>query len=500
MTTLSALTEPPPALRWRSSTLQPRRRTRCNISEVTHWRSAARQKEAEGAPPLPPPHRSVPGTWQREPASHQDSADAPDWRQRAAAAGAAAVLVAQALVLSPLEATAASSPTTAAPQAIEQQRQTLATEAAAEAMPAAPSILDQDPAAVVAGLPPLPTEFPQLPPLALPKYQQITLKNGLRVFLLEDHELPVVRGSLLMRGGTRASPDDKVRRLPHSCWLLLWHVGPAPPTARSPFLCRIATLHACLHHVRASPALVHKPCWPSLASPRAAAFPRHIHTSALLPHPARWVWPRSARLCSDPAAPSSTPARSWTTSWRSWAPASRAARGRRPLALAFNACGRTRRRCCRSLQRRGGPARWHGRPCAGYRLGLHGWQGLACTLCAVTASLHAVRCATCWAARSLLHVSEMQQLLTTCRPAPVQVVRSPAIPQDKLELAKTQAGRARGGSARAATRREEAWEEPCLVCNRLVYFLLLARNVDRPPAAKDAPAAHPCGPLACARG
>jgi zinc protease len=63
---------------------------------------------------------------------------------------------------------------------------------------------------VVARLPPLPTEFPPLPPLALPKYQQVTLKNGLRVFLLEDHELPVVRGSLLMRGGQRASPPDKV--------------------------------------------------------------------------------------------------------------------------------------------------------------------------------------------------------------------------------------------------------------------------------------------------
>lgn len=73
-------------------------------------------------------------------------------------------------------------------------------------MPAAPPLDD-----VVARLPPLPVDFPPLPPLALPKYQQVTLKNGLRVFLLEDHELPVVRGSLLMRGGQRASPDDKVR-------------------------------------------------------------------------------------------------------------------------------------------------------------------------------------------------------------------------------------------------------------------------------------------------
>ena len=33
---------------------------------------------------------------------------------------------------------------------------------------------------------------------------QVTLPNGLRVFLLEDHELPLVKGSLLMRGGQRA--------------------------------------------------------------------------------------------------------------------------------------------------------------------------------------------------------------------------------------------------------------------------------------------------------
>jgi predicted Zn-dependent peptidase len=33
---------------------------------------------------------------------------------------------------------------------------------------------------------------------------QVTLGNGMRVFLLEDHELPLVRGSLLMRGGQRA--------------------------------------------------------------------------------------------------------------------------------------------------------------------------------------------------------------------------------------------------------------------------------------------------------
>ena len=42
---------------------------------------------------------------------------------------------------------------------------------------------------------------------------QVTLANGLRVFLLEDHEVPVVHGTVLMRGGQRASPGDQVGML-----------------------------------------------------------------------------------------------------------------------------------------------------------------------------------------------------------------------------------------------------------------------------------------------
>ena len=49
---------------------------------------------------------------------------------------------------------------------------------------------------------------------------QFALANGLRVFLLEDHELPVVQGSLIMRGGQRASPPDKASLRPLT-WLKL---------------------------------------------------------------------------------------------------------------------------------------------------------------------------------------------------------------------------------------------------------------------------------------
>lgn len=37
------------------------------------------------------------------------------------------------------------------------------------------------------------------------------LPNGLRLFLIEDHEVPLVKGSIAIKGGTRASPPGKVR-------------------------------------------------------------------------------------------------------------------------------------------------------------------------------------------------------------------------------------------------------------------------------------------------
>jgi zinc protease len=46
-------------------------------------------------------------------------------------------------------------------------------------------------------------QFPPLPELKLPLYEQFTLKNGMKVFLMEDHELPLVEGSLLVKTGSR---------------------------------------------------------------------------------------------------------------------------------------------------------------------------------------------------------------------------------------------------------------------------------------------------------
>lgn len=59
-------------------------------------------------------------------------------------------------------------------------------------------------------LPPLPTSFPLLPDIIVQAPQEVKLDNGLRVFLLEDHEVPLVKATLLIKGGARASPADKV--------------------------------------------------------------------------------------------------------------------------------------------------------------------------------------------------------------------------------------------------------------------------------------------------
>ncbi len=58
-----------------------------------------------------------------------------------------------------------------------------------------------------------PWEKIPIPPLHDFKPEQpkkIVLKNGLTIFLQEDHELPFVNGSILIRGGSRDEPADKV--------------------------------------------------------------------------------------------------------------------------------------------------------------------------------------------------------------------------------------------------------------------------------------------------
>ena len=53
-------------------------------------------------------------------------------------------------------------------------------------------------------------EFPTLRDIEIPAYERYELPNGLVVYLLEDHELPLVSGSATFRTGSRLEPTDQV--------------------------------------------------------------------------------------------------------------------------------------------------------------------------------------------------------------------------------------------------------------------------------------------------
>ncbi|HYW20176.1 MAG TPA: pitrilysin family protein [Nodularia sp. (in: cyanobacteria)] len=53
-------------------------------------------------------------------------------------------------------------------------------------------------------------EFAPLPEIKLPKNERFVLKNALVVYLMEDHDLPLVNGTALVRTGDRLEPADKI--------------------------------------------------------------------------------------------------------------------------------------------------------------------------------------------------------------------------------------------------------------------------------------------------
>ena len=53
-------------------------------------------------------------------------------------------------------------------------------------------------------------KYPKLHEVKIPKVEQVTLKNGMRLFLLEDHELPLVYASARIKVGSIYDPPDKV--------------------------------------------------------------------------------------------------------------------------------------------------------------------------------------------------------------------------------------------------------------------------------------------------
>lgn len=52
--------------------------------------------------------------------------------------------------------------------------------------------------------------YPKLREIKIPKVDKVVLKNGMKVFLLEDHELPLISASARIRVGSVYEPPDKV--------------------------------------------------------------------------------------------------------------------------------------------------------------------------------------------------------------------------------------------------------------------------------------------------
>ena len=53
-------------------------------------------------------------------------------------------------------------------------------------------------------------KFPALKPIPVPKVESFTLSNGMRLLLLEDHELPLIGGTARVRTGNLFDPKDQV--------------------------------------------------------------------------------------------------------------------------------------------------------------------------------------------------------------------------------------------------------------------------------------------------
>jgi len=74
-------------------------------------------------------------------------------------------------------------------------------------------LLAQGPAARPAAAP-VPSykdlKYPALRPIQIPEVATFTLPNGMKLYLLEDHELPVVNGTALVRTGNLFDPRDRV--------------------------------------------------------------------------------------------------------------------------------------------------------------------------------------------------------------------------------------------------------------------------------------------------
>ncbi|ACK64745.1 peptidase M16 domain protein [Rippkaea orientalis PCC 8801] len=53
-------------------------------------------------------------------------------------------------------------------------------------------------------------EFPSLPEITIPNYERYQLDNGIIVYLMEDHNLPLINGTAIIHTGSRLEPPEKV--------------------------------------------------------------------------------------------------------------------------------------------------------------------------------------------------------------------------------------------------------------------------------------------------
>ena len=53
-------------------------------------------------------------------------------------------------------------------------------------------------------------KFPPLRPIQVPQVATFTLPNGMKLYLLEDHELPIIHGVAQVRTGNLFDPADKI--------------------------------------------------------------------------------------------------------------------------------------------------------------------------------------------------------------------------------------------------------------------------------------------------
>lgn len=80
-------------------------------------------------------------------------------------------------------------------------------------LPAASAARAKPPAAAPvrspAAIAPRDLKFPPLKPVPVPKVEVLQLSNGMKVFLMEDHELPVIAGNALVKTGGRFDPPEQ---------------------------------------------------------------------------------------------------------------------------------------------------------------------------------------------------------------------------------------------------------------------------------------------------